>query len=542
EPYDNVVPIYTIPFGKVLFDLDISPRGDSLLATLSGVAGEQSLVLLNLNDAIQGRVDFQTIAHLEDNTLNQFRFSPDGKRVTGTSYYTGISNIWSIDLVSKEMSMLSNTLTGLFSPVHISGDSLLTLEYRREGMVPGIIRAEKIENANSAEYLGNMVYERHPLVEEWSLPPASKAAGADSSFVESEYKPIKEMKLANAYPDIAGFKETIAVGYRFKWADPVGLSTFDLFAGISPWSSYDFWQKIHLSAKWKYLGWELQANLNPVNFYDLFGPTRRSRAGYSIGVEYSRAFNLRKPFKREYKLGLFTYGMMEVLPFYQNIETPIKNMQSAYATYGLSKLRTTLGGVGDETGYSWNASTTTYLANGKLYPSLVSNQEAGILLPWIRNTSFWIRNSIGQSFGDRSSGLSQFYFGGFRNNYIDWQPAEQYRNVLAFAGAEIDQIPAHNYIKTMAELNLIPVRLRGVGTTWLYPTYIKPSLFATHLATDPLKKELSRNLFNTGAQVDIQLVMFSYFKTTWSIGYARMMERGVASKGQFMLSLKLLGN
>ena len=217
-------------------------------------------------------------------------------------------------------------------------------------------------------------------------------------------------------------------------------------------------------------------------------------------------------------------------------------MQSAYATYGLSKLRTTLGGVGDETGYSWNASTTTYLANGKLYPSLVSNQEAGILLPWIRNTSFWIRNSIGQSFGDRSSGLSQFYFGGFRNNYIDWQPAEQYRNVLAFAGAEIDQIPAHNYIKTMAELNLIPVRLRGVGTTWLYPTYIKPSLFATHLATDPLKKELSRNLFNTGAQVDIQLVMFSYFKTTWSIGYARMMERGVASKGQFMLSLKLLGN
>ncbi|MPM82753.1 hypothetical protein SDC9_129815 [bioreactor metagenome] len=144
--------------------------------------------------------------------------------------------------------------------------------------------------------------------------------------------------------------------------------------------------------------------------------------------------------------------------------------------------------------------------------------------------------------GTRTSGLSSFYFGGFRNNYIDWQPAEQYRKELAFPGAEIDQIPAYNYIKTMADLNLTPLRLRGVGTTWLYPTYIKPSVFATHLATDPFKKELSRNIFNAGAQIDIQLVLFSYFKTTWSFGYAKMMENGAQSQDQFMLSLKLLGN
>ena len=542
EPYDKVIPIYSAPFGKAIFDLDISPSGDSLLATLSGVAGEQSLVMVNLHDALQGKVQLREIASMDDNTLAQFRFSPDGKSATGTSYYTGVSNIWGIDLSTKEMTLLSNTLTGLFSPVHISADTLLALRYERDGMVPGIIKAQEITSANPAEYLGNMVYEKNPEIGEWSLPPASKAEGATDAFEEGVYKPVKEMRLANAYPDFSGFKETIATGYRVKWSDPAGLSSIDLFAAISPWSNYEDWQKIHLSLNWKYMGWEFQANLNPVNFYDLFGPTRRSRAGYTAGVEYSRTFSLKQPFKRNYKLGLFTYGKMEVLPMHQNVESPIENMQSAYATYGISKLRSTLGGVGDETGYSWSATATTHLANGRLFPSVVSSQQAGLLVPWVRNTSFWIRNSIGQSMGSRTSGLSNFYFGGFRNNYIDWQPAEQYRNELAFPGAEIDQIPAYNYIKTMADLNLTPLRLRGVGTTWLYPTYIKPSVFATHLATDPFKKDLSRNIFNAGAQIDIQLVMFSYFKTTWSLGYARMLEKGAPVQDQFMLSLKLLGN
>ena len=149
---------------------------------------------------------------------------------------------------------------------------------------------------------------------------------------------------------------------------------------------------------------------------------------------------------------------------------------------------------------------------------------------------------MGQSFGDKSSSMSNFYFGGFRNNYVDWQPAEQYRNTLAFPGAQIDEISAHNYIKTMGELNLHPIRLRNVGTGWLYPTYIKSSIFSTHIITDLNKSDITRNIFNFGGQVDVQLVFFSYLKTTWSVGYAVMTEKSQTQKGQLMLSLKLLGN
>ena len=48
--------------------------------------------------------------------------------------------------------------------------------------------------------------------------------------------------------------------------------------------------------------------------------------------------------------------------------------------------------------------------------------------------------------------------------------------------------------------------------------------------------------FNAAAQVDIQLVLISYLKTTWSFGYARKYENHMQNKEHFMISLKLLAD
>jgi len=541
EPYDKVIPMYTAPFGKVIFDLDISHKGDKLSASLSGVKGEQSLILFDLNKLEQGNPAFETVYEQPENTLTQFRFSHDDRYLIGTSYYTGVSNIWRIRLDDRKFELLSNTETGLFDPLQLDKDSLLVLKFYRDGMVPGIIPAKVLEDANAISYLGNMVHQKYPEVEKWSLPPASTAV-KEQKQIDEEYVPLKQLRLANAYPDIAGFKNTVALGYRLNWRDPIGISNIDLFLAGSPWSNYDNNQKFHAQLDWKYWNWHFLANYNQTHFYDLFGPIKRSRAGYSLGINYKKEKSVNKPLVTNYEFGIYTYGKLEVLPQYQNIASPIKSFQAATASYGVSKLRKTLGAVIDEKGFSWNLSATSYLAKDNFYPSVVSNQDFGFLVPDIRNTSFWIRNSIGQSLGDRQSGLSHFYFGGFRNNYVDWQPSEQYRTALAFPGAGIDEIPAYNYVKTMGELNLRPIRLRNVGMSWLYPTFVKSSLFSTHLMTDFDKKAELSHLFNFGGQVDIQLVLFSYLKTTWSFGYAKKIENGKKGTNQFMLSLKLLGD
>jgi hypothetical protein len=359
---------------------------------------------------------------------------------------------------------------------------------------------------------------------------------------EGKYRILGKMKLNNAFPDVAGYKNTVAVGYRFNISDPLALSTINLFVGTSPWSGYESKQKIHAQFDWKYWNWNLLASYNKTDFYDLFGPTKRSRAGYMAGLTYGKKHTLHKQLIFHYEAGIYTYGDLEVLPQYQNVASPIRNFQAANVTGGIEKTRKTLGGTDYETGFIWNIDATAIYAGGHFYPALQSNQSIGFLLPAIRNTSLWLRNSIGQSFGNRESALSHFYFGGFRNNYIDWQPSAQYRKPLAFPGAEIDEIKAHNYIKTMGELNLKPIRLRNVGATWLYPTFIKTSFFTTHLITDFDKGNLTRNIFNFGAQLDVQLVLFSYLKTTWSAGYAFKTEQDKPTTGQLMLSVKLLGN
>ncbi|MBN1927227.1 MAG: hypothetical protein JW798_15445 [Prolixibacteraceae bacterium] len=541
KPYNKIVPMYSAEFGKSLFDLAISNNGENISASLSGIRGEQSLILFKTDELEHSIKKYTTVYELEDNTLTQFKFSPDDNYLIGCSYYTGISNIWRIPIDGSDFELLSNTETGMFMPLQFDTDSLMVLKFLRDGMMAGTIPIKKIDDANPIEYLGNLVAQNNPVVKEWSLAPPEDIKSDSAEVREGRYHLLKKMRLINAYPDISGYKNTLAVGYRFNFSDNIGLTTLKLFIGTSPWSAYDDKQKFHGELNFKYWNWHLLATYNKTDFYDIFGPTKRSRAGYSVGINYARSHTLYTPVKYGYDLGVYTYGDLEVIPQYQNVSTPIKDFQVARGSFYVEKLRKTLGGVDDEKGFSWELSAGGILAQQKVYSDFVSSQSVGFLVPGIRNTSFWIRNSIGQSLGDRSSSLSHFYFGGFRNNYVDWQPSEQYRKTLAFPGAEIDEIKAYNFVKTMGELNLKPIRLRNVGTTWLYPTFLKTSFFTTHIITDFDKGYLTRNIFNFGAQLDVQLVLFSYMKTTWSAGYAIKTEKGTPTKGQLMLSVKLLG-
>jgi hypothetical protein len=542
HPYYETVPMYTSEFGRSVLDLSVSHDGSKLTATLTGIRGEQSLIMFDIKQLEIGVREYETLYKSEENTLTQFKFSNDDQYLIGTSYYTGVSNIWRISLKDKSFELLSNDESGLFVPQQLSNDSLFVLKFHRNGMLPGIIPLEVLTDANSINYLGNLAYEKNPQIKAYSLKPASKVNIDSLKMEETSYRPIRNMSLSGAFPDISGFKETVALGYRLNWRDRIGLSNINLFLGGSPWSTYKDKQKFHGQLEWDIWLWSFNATYNKTDFYDLFGPTKRSRAGYSLGFSYHKTSTLKTPFKTYYGFGATHYGDLEVLPQFQNIASPIRNFQSVSFEAGVSKLRRSLGGVEDEKGYKWDLTGYSYIANGSVYPSLISEQHIGWLIPAIRNTSFWIRNSVGQSFGKKGSSFSTFYFGGFRNNYVDWQPADQYRKILAFPGVDIDDISAHNFVKTMAELNLKPIRLRNVGTTWLYPTYIKSSLFGTHLISDFSDSDLTRNRFNAGIQVDLELVLFSYLKTTWSVGYAQKYEKSYLPQDQWMFSVKLLGN
>ncbi len=53
----------------------------------------------------------------------------------------------------------------MFMPVQLNRESLIVLKFHRDGMVPGIIPARVIEDANAISFLGNRIHEKYPMVE-----------------------------------------------------------------------------------------------------------------------------------------------------------------------------------------------------------------------------------------------------------------------------------------------------------------------------------------------------------------------------------------
>jgi len=539
-PYKEWEDIYTIEFGKSLFDLCISNNGQYLSAILSDVAGNQKLILYDLEELVQANTKHIELYEFEDSPISNFVFSPDDKYLVGTSYYTGVSNVFRINIETKESELLTNAETGFFRPVPIGEDSLLVFQYQQNGLLPCMIGVDPIEDANAITFLGQIVYETNPVVEDWMLPPPSKINMDSLKTYEGDYYPFQHLKLASAYPIIEGYKNLVAWGYRFNFMDPVGVHGLKISALYSPYDFLPQKQRFHLNIDYRLWSWNLTASYNKTDFYDLFGPTKVSRAGYAFTLKYHRNIRHFKPQRFDFYILAGAYGDLETLPDFQNVEAPYKSMYTAIANIHYSFLRKSLGAIEPEQGFEWSLFSHNYFAGGEIYPSLISNQDVGFLIPPIRNTYFWLRTSIGQSFGDRRNSLSSFYFGNFGNNYVDYKEVHQYRNFLSFPGFEINEIAAMNYGKVVAELNLKPLRFKKLGFLGFYTTYTQLSLFGMGLFADMTEPEYKQITYNAGAQLNFELVLFSLIKSTFSVGYARGFQDHMAPKDQIMLSLKLL--
>ncbi len=551
---ENPEVIYAFPFGVSVFDMDISHDGKLLSLTRQGDNGEHTLLIFNTEELAQAIFKPVELVTWEDANLGQFRFSLDDRYLIGSSYYTGVSNLWQIDLATREMEMLSNTDTGLFAPLEIAPGQLLALSFERDGMHPVTLSCAVVTDANAIELYGQRAYENNQKeLEQVGLlrEPLPRVEFGDVYNAITPYDVWKEMRFAGAYPTVAGFTDTQSwnhvtpvLGYRFIFSDPVGLNSVKLGLGISPWSHNDWKNRFHADLEWRLYFWTLKAAWNHVDFYDLAGPVRASRKGYMVSLAYDYSNNTQVPYSRAWGFSVGAYGDMDALPMYQEIAVgDIKSLQTASVYGRISKLRTSLGGVMKEQGYDLSLRGYGYLAGGRVYPSVDAQGDFGVLLPVGRNTSFWLRTAAGHSFGDAKTVFGNTYFGGFRNNHVTNQDAFQYRTALALPGAGIDAIRAHSYAKATAELNLQPIRLNNFGALSCYPTWIQCSFFGTGLsAWNP--GEPRQMYFSAGVQLTTELVFMSYLKTTLSVGYGHLFAPegfpGGRHGNEWMVSIKLL--
>ena len=547
--------IYAFPFGVSVFDIDISHDGKLLSVTTQGNNGEHTLQLFRTEDLANALFKPEKLVTWEDCNLGQFRFSLDDRYLIGSSYYTGVSNLWQVDIETHETQMLSNTDIGLFAPIETEPGKLLALEFERNGMRPVSLAREVVADANAVELFGQKAYEKNQkTLEELSVlkEPLPQVEFGDVYNNITSYDVLKEMRFAGAFPTVTGFTDaeawnhvTPVLGYRLIFKDPVGLSSMKLSLGTSPWSSNDLKHQFHADLEWTYYFWTLKGAWTHTDFYDLAGPMRASRKGYMASLSYDHSNSMIAPYTRSWGFSVGTYGGMDALPLYQEIsvDDAVHSMQTASLYWKLSKARGSIGAIMKEQGYELGLQGYSYLADGKLYPSIEASADFGVLLPVDRNTSFWLRTAAGHNFGNEETIFGNTYFGGFRNNRVDYRNAFQYRNSTAMPGASIDAITAHSFTKATAELNLRPIRLNNFGALFFYPTWIQCSLFGTGLST--WNPGMSHQMYySTGVQLTTELVLLNYLKTTLSVGYGHLFSpEGFPSNhhgNEWMISLKLL--
>jgi hypothetical protein len=547
-PYQHWNRLYSFPAFQKAFDLALSADGSLAAVSVSGPSvkhATQQVTQVRIYRAESLASGDGTPLHsfeMGDAVPEGFVFSGDSRYVYGSSYYTGVSNIFRYELETETLAAVSNAETGFFRPLPLDDTNLIVLRYSATGFVPTRIEAHPTEDLSAITFLGQQVAEKYPEVQHWVAATPGSMPYESAIQRRGLYQRFREQSLESLIPIVQGYKDSVALGASARFSDPIGFDWILLDATYSPDNALPSKQRLHVSGEAHHKDWAFGAAWNGADFYDLFGPTKRSRAGYSGWIGYDYAFVYEPPKATDFVAKVAYYGGLDALPGFQNVPSPTQNLFTAEFGFVANDTERSPGAVDDEKGFRWSLKTHGYGAIGEFIPSVTGTFDFGVPLP-IGHSSLWLRSGVAASAGSRTNPLANFYLGGFGNNYVDSAAhggAQRYRDLLSMPGFGLDALPGKSLAKTTLEWSLPPIRFEALGSPGFFVSWARPELFAGALETDPTSSAFRRTAHDFGAQLDFQLHVMHREPMMLSIGVAK----GTASNGlgdrEFMLSLQIL--
>jgi hypothetical protein len=547
-PYNEWFKLYAFPDNEQAFDLDLSPDGTLASVSVSGPGARVgsprvTQVRVMRTDALaKGHAEPLHTLTMGESVPEGFVFSPDGRYLYGSSFYTGVSNIYRYELATEKLEAISNADIGFFRPLPLEDGELIVLRYSAKGFMPTLIDAKPTEDLSAVTFLGEQVASKYPEVQSW-VTAAPASIPYESQIVrQGPYRPAGALSLDSLIPMIEGYQSSKALGANARFSDPLGLAWVDVDTSYSPDDDLPSKQRLHVTVTAHMPEWTAGAAWNLADFYDLFGPTKRSLAGYNGYVGYDHFLIYDPPQTMDFTAKVAFYGDLVTLPGFQNVLSPTQNLATAEAGLTSVDTRRSPGAVDAETGYDWSLKAHAYAAPGEFIPSVTGTYDVGFPLP-LDHSSIWLRTGAGMSAGPRDNALSNFYLGGFGNNYVDSGAnggAQRYRSLLSMPGFDIDALQGKSLVRTMLEWCLPPVRFEALGSPGFYASWARPELFATALETDFNNAAYRQKAYDVGAQLDFQLQVMHRWPMMLSVGTARGFSNGGFATTEFMLSLQVL--
>ncbi len=306
--------IITFTYGHGLFDLDISPDGTLLAASVGEINGDQRIGVYRIADLLNGEVNEIATLTLSGSVPEGGVFSADGRYLYATAYYTGVSNVYRLEIATGKVDAVSNAVTGFFRPIPLQDGSLIVFEYTGQGFSPMKIDPRPLDDLGTVNLLGTEVADTHPIVKSWAVGSPSKIPIDSMITGRGEYLPLDEMKLDSTYPIVAGYKNHAALGWYALFEDPLQYDQLSANISYSPAGDLRPREQIHGTLSFHTLYWHVIYKHNGSDFYDLFGPVERSRKGDSLEGGYKDIVIYDPPRQMTFTADVGLYSGLDTLP------------------------------------------------------------------------------------------------------------------------------------------------------------------------------------------------------------------------------------
>jgi hypothetical protein len=412
------------------------------------------------------------------------------------------------------------------------------LEYTGQGFTPVAFAPKPLEDLSAIKFLGNEIATKHPVVKTWAVGSPAKIKLDDLVIRRGKYVPSDEMRIGATYPIVEGYKGYGSFGWHLMLEDPLQFAKLYVTASYSTTESLKEAERFHVNIEYRSVYGYVRYWHNDADFYDLFGPTERSRKGDALLAGYKWPLIYDPPIEMNAAVYVAYFTGLDTLPGNQNVPASADTIRTADFKLDYTDTDKSLGAVDHEKGYRWELALGTDHAEDELFPKARAGFDFGFPVGW-EHSSLWLYSSAGVAGGDRLNPLTPFYFGGFKNNYVDDKEVKRYREYHTMPGFAIDEIAARSFVKSVAEWNLPPVRFEDVGSPSLYLGSIRSAVFTSVLHTDPgLASE--RTLGNAGVQLDFNFTLAHRLPMTFSVGYAAAIEDWAKRDEEWLISLKIM--
>ena len=395
-PYTEWTRAITLPYGTVVYDLDVSADGSMVSASFGDISGSQEVRVLSTAALLKGQVTPIATFDFPGGVPNGFTFSEDGQYLYGSAYLTGVSNIFRYEIATKKLDAVSNTDTGFFRPIHLGGDDLIMFRFAGDGFRPARMTATPLEDIAPITFFGERVVDRHPELKNWALGSPADIPYDTMPKQEGVYRLGGGLRRESFYPIVQGYKSTAAVGMRVNFSDPMQFNRASVSALYSPDTDLPGVERVHLDAEYQRYDWTARVSWNPADFYDLFGPTKVSRKGHSITVGHHQTLVFDEPRRITLALEGRLAGNLDQLPEYQNVPVRVDQLASFTALLSSTNIRGSIGRVDDEKGQKWTLGTRVYYVNRSVFTKVQATYDIGRALP-LGHSSVWLRSAAGFS-------------------------------------------------------------------------------------------------------------------------------------------------